>query len=259
MASGTYTPIIIQSAGRLNPNDNYESINDRLANLDCIWSEKELTDLIDDLQEITFQPNKFFLPELSRQFLFQSPTYEAIVQVKNRINDLFAPDSYKKPICFKPVDKINGYELGCDMNEILDGLFFDWVQFKRFYSMWTEIKPELDLVDGFYTEYDNLACSDWSKMDEFGECFGGFWKYPEESEEKKNAWYLSRERNGKKLFELPYPKSFVLETIKLGCGNRQESVPYSNMLCHYMQLKIDAMTKAGDVIPGTEPEFKLYE
>ena len=92
--------------------------------------------------------------------------------------------------------------------------------------------------DEFYTEYDNLACSDWSKQDEYGDCFGGYWDYPDDSYEKKNAWDLTRKANGNALYKLPFPKEVLLETIKIGCGNRMECVRYSNFLCEWVRRKM---------------------
>ena len=82
------------------------------------------------------------------------------------------------------------------------------------------------------------CCSDWYKQDRHGNCFGGFWEYPEGSYQHENARQLSYDDNMKGLLELPYPREFILETIHIGCNNRQESVRYSNFLCEWMERKI---------------------
>lgn len=91
---------------------------------------------------------------------------------------------------------------------------------------------------------EKTCCSDWMKQDRHGVCFGGFWRYPEGSYEKENAYNLSFEDNCMGMFELPFSKELLLETIEIGCCNRLESVRYSNFLCVWLQRKRAAIDKA---------------
>ncbi len=91
-----------------------------------------------------------------------------------------------------------------------------------------------------FEEFEKLCdfCSDWKKMDEHGECFGGFWNYPEGSYERENAGKLSYQKNIKCLWNLPWPKHFIIYTVKRGCNDRMESVRYSNEFCEMMYRSI---------------------
>ena len=126
---------------------------------------------------------------------------------------------------------VNGYKL-YDTSK-LTGLWFRYDYFLELEKLFN--KENTMNEEEFYEKYDDIACSDWSKQDEHGECFGGFWKYPEGSYEKKNAYTLSRDANGKALYKLPYSHALIFETIEYGCGNRQESVRYSNFMCEYVK------------------------
>lgn len=128
---------------------------------------------------------------------------------------------------------VNGYQM------YNGGEVFDKKTFDKLLIIWNNNKQYTP--EEFYDQYDSLACSDWSKMDRHGECYGGFWKYPEDSYEKANAYDLSRKDNGLALYQLPYPKEIVLKTIKYGCNNRHESVRYSNFLCEWIKRKINQM------------------
>jgi hypothetical protein len=51
------------------------------------------------------------------------------------------------------------------------------------------------------------------------------------------------EDNFKGLCELPYPRELIKRTIDLGCGNRNESVRYSNFICEWVKRKAGLMYK----------------
>jgi hypothetical protein len=111
----------------------------------------------------------------------------------------------------------------------------DFIELKKMYE---NNKPMT--FDEFKIEFEKDACTEWSKMDEHGECFGGFWK-SNEPEIRDNAYTLSGENNCKKLYELPYSHKLKLWTVNYGCRTRLESVRYSNFLCHWIEWKIIQM------------------
>lgn len=148
---------------------------------------------------------------------------EDILFISDRI-DLLTKSDYDPKITFDR-DEVNGYKLNKSFTVGYD-IFIEWKK------IWDD-KEEMT-YEKFKDEFNGTACSDWAKMDKYGECYGGYWKYPDDSYEKENAWELSHEENCKALFDLPYPKRFILYTIDIGCSNRQESVPYTNLLCEYM-------------------------
>ena len=65
--------------------------------------------------------------------------------------------------------------------------------------------------------------------------------FAEGSYEKENAWDLTENENITELCKLPYPKKFVLHTVKIGCNNLKESIAYSSFLCEWMRRKVYQM------------------
>lgn len=94
----------------------------------------------------------------------------------------------------------------------------------------------IDLCSGEY------LCHDWSKMDENGELGKGYWAYPEDTEEYKNAFDLMRKLNIKKLMDLPYPRRLVLKSTDIGCANYSECVRYSEFVCKFVKTMYEILT-----------------
>lgn len=146
---------------------------------------------------------------------------------------------------------INGYELHdyyCESNPVSYSYFLKlckiWKNLMEYEDgKWIEkSEPLKELTkEEFFKLFNSTACSDWGKQDEYGECFGGFWKYPDNSHEKEHAYKLSIDKNKRLLWKLPYPKRFLIETINIGCSNRYESVKYSNYLGYWMEEKMKFM------------------
>lgn len=133
-------------------------------------------------------------------------------------------------------EEVNGYHLWTikDNGNIMS--YEDFLTLRK--------KSDIYIPDEEFLQWlDDNCCSDWAKQDRDGECYGGFWQYPEGSYEKENAYTLSREDNFKGLCELPYPRELIKETIKMGCSNRQESVRYSNFICEWIKRKAALMYK----------------
>lgn len=95
----------------------------------------------------------------------------------------------------------------------------------------------------FEKEFTDIACTEWSKQNEHGISYTDFWKAEEGSYEKENAWTLTFNKNCKCLFELPYPKKLILNSVKHGCSNRLECVRYSNFFCEWIKRKIEIMNE----------------
>lgn len=136
---------------------------------------------------------------------------------------------YKEKIIFKETEEANGYKLyDCKMN------IFDICDFLLLLEKFDNTKKMP--YEEFKNEFEKRACSEWSKMDEHGESFGGFWQSNDPAI-RDNAYDLSFENNCKKLYELPYSDKFKLWTVDFGCRNRLESVRYSNFLCNWFYWK----------------------
>ena len=96
-----------------------------------------------------------------------------------------------------------------------------------------EFKTSLKFYFISYNAKNNMCCTDLSKIDRYGESFGGFWLT-----NKENAYELSQQDNFQGLYELPFPHDLIFKTIDIGCGNRKESVKYSNFLCYWIETKM---------------------
>ncbi len=125
-------------------------------------------------------------------------------------------------------EEVNGYKLFNASTNIMDYETFQMLMGLK----------DIAVPDNEFMEWlEDNCCSDWGKQDRHGECFGGFWKYPEGSPERENAYTLSTEDNFKGLCELPYPREIIKKTVQYGCSNRHESVRYSNFLCEWVTRK----------------------
>lgn len=131
-------------------------------------------------------------------------------------------------------DKIDIYEPYSE----LERNYFEYNYFKELCRL---LDDKSMSKEEFVEWAEGNACSDWSKQDEHGECYGGYWKYPEDSEEYENAYDLSREKNLKLLSELTVSLcyednlsyKFLQWTVDYGCSNRLESVRYSANLAYW--------------------------
>jgi hypothetical protein len=143
-------------------------------------------------------------------------------------SNLYAKRFYDAKLVITKSENVNGYKLYYTDQNIMD--FEEFEELRQLYKKNENIPKE-----EFDEWFKDNACTDWCKMDRHGECFGGFWKFPEGTTEKKNAYTLSRKDNCGGLWELPYAKKLIQKTVEIGCGNRMESVRYSNFLCEWIK------------------------
>lgn len=135
------------------------------------------------------------------------------------LSDHAAARYINNPVVMSEKEWVNGYQLYEGIMKV------DYDDFMNLVAKCLMVQP----TEEEFAEYlDNNLCSDWAKMDEHGECYGGFWNAEEGSYEKENAYTLSQQANIYALKALPFPREFIKWTIELGCSNRQESVRYSN-------------------------------
>ena len=146
--------------------------------------------------------------------------------IKNHIKEKFSNQKFYEQLIFSESDEVNGYKLYNCENVIMD-----WLSFTKLAGLYKNSKKLSK--KNFIKKCNDTCCTDWCKMDRHGECYGGFW-----ITDKENAWELSQKDNFKGLYELPYPHDLIFETIRIGCGNRMESVRYSNFLCHWVEQKM---------------------
>ena len=167
----------------------------------------------------------------------------------------------------KKILKLNpNFELDVNMteNEIINNYLlydcqknlFNFSDFQKFKKIYEENTPIT--FEEFTNIYEETACSEWSRQDENGESFVGFWNAPEGSYERKNAWKLTRDKNCKSLYDLPYPKLLIIESIKFGCNERLECVRYSNFFCEFVKRKVEIMRQPSKTTE-TETQSDLDE
>ncbi|AYV85216.1 MAG: hypothetical protein Satyrvirus7_10 [Satyrvirus sp.] len=121
-------------------------------------------------------------------------------------------DELSYPLCSVHFfeNKVHGYNI-----EPYLKIKIHYDEFIELRKIWENSK---DLsFEEFEKIFDDTACNEWSK----------------------NAYMLSREENCKALYDLPYPKEFILETINIGCSNRLECISFSAYLCEYMKKILD--------------------
>lgn len=91
--------------------------------------------------------------------------------------------------------------------------------------------------DEFVEILEDKCCTDWYKEDVNGECYGGYWAYPEGSYEKENARDLTFKSQCDGLWNLPYPKQMIIEMIEHACCRRIDNVRGVNCLCEWVKRK----------------------
>lgn len=229
-----------------NKRDEIVNFLENLENMTNLEQLEKMADLIVRFERIYTVSNG------GPFFIYPTPISDNYVRVCKRIHKLTA--NYSDHIV--QIDKnriLNGYELYdyycyCDSNPVTYNYFLKlckiWKNLMEYKDdEWVEKSEPLEELTEkeFFELFDKTACRDWGKQDEHGECFGGFWKYPDNSDEKEHAYELSIDKNKRLLWKLPYPKRFLIETINIGCNNRYESVKYSNYLGYWMEEKMKFM------------------
>lgn len=217
---------------------NYKTIHELLNKISTLDIQEiiQLKKLISEMENHVMSGLDFMV-----QAMYPTPEfYKGFYDKCNQRLEELAPEYYRVIIEMDEAEELNGYQLYTCSHHIysFDNFLSDIVPAFESYKKVPEMTKE-----EFIAKFEDMACTDWSKMDEHGECYGGFWKYPEGSYERTNAYTLSRETNREKLWELPYPKSFVLKTIEFGCSNRQESVRFSNFICEWARRKYNGWAR----------------
>jgi hypothetical protein len=139
-----------------------------------------------------------------------------------------------KNLLTSSTEKVNGYSL---YNIAYD--YFSYDEFEKIMKTWDDA-TEID-YETFHEWMSDEACTEWYKMDDHGDSYVGFWKFPEGSKEKKNAWQMTFDKNVKCLYDLPFGKSFLKWTINYGCSSGGESVRFSNAMGVWFTRKLKCM------------------
>lgn len=224
---------------RFTKNKDRNDIINSFANIEFIRSEFNVLNTINDIDRLIILANEM---NMLHDFVMREETilYTPVnlfecdyKKIENQCKNI-CPIYYTNVPQIKDTEFINGYQLYDCVTLFPYYMYYSWLR------LWN--KNDANLEETTFLElYYNTACTRWSKMDSNGNNFGCFWDLPKYTNEYKNAYFLTREKNGKLLWNLPFPKYFILETVNIGCNNLMDSVRYSNFLCEWMKRKINTM------------------
>jgi hypothetical protein len=130
-------------------------------------------------------------------------------------------------------------------NEIVNGYNLLWVtgegepllSYAKFMLMLAEVSttPSPSDEDFLKTLHTN-CCSDWGRMSLNGEGYGGpYWNAEIGTDEREDAYNLTRDMNFKALMQLPFHRCLILFSIDIGCAIRLECVRYCNSFCVWFE------------------------
>jgi hypothetical protein len=219
---------------RLPPSDEseIERLHNEIASIprDGVENLRKLSKLYLQLQTELFSKIPIYMRDM--MVMRGLPYDKQLEEIEEQIAALECP-LFNQPMEMKKEEEVNGYKLGSCRQ-----LAFTYGCFLQIAKLWhnQEENAKYDTFEMFCNEV--RFCSDWNKMDKYGECFGGYWKYPEGSPERENAWELSYTENIKCVYDLPYPKAVIARSIQDGCNSRSESVPMSNYYCEWVKRKM---------------------
>lgn len=225
----------------VGPHTKKESPEETINKFYKINEIRELFEDIDNLSYDKLVELKNLLEELKLYYLRKQnltnyfPLLNPFIDWENEVEEQMKKYHlwfYDNMINFSEQQNVNGYKLyDVSRNIMCIDMFLHHV------DLWQN--SEQMTKEEFEKEFYDTICTEWYKMDRNGNSFGGFWSFPEDSPEKNDAWNLTVQDNMNAMFDLPYPKKFVLVTIKMGCNNRMECVRYSNMICEWYKQKYD--------------------
>jgi len=155
--------------------------------------------------------------------------------VTHRINDFVLPGYNLASVTTSQTETVNGFALfDADKDVVSADEYLRLLKLgegKYTYSEWTKAM-------------EGVCCTEWHKMDANGESYGGpYWTADEDSDDYKFAWERTFEANCKAMWDLPFAKELLLETIRIGCDLGSESVRWSNWLCVWLARKREAVEK----------------
>lgn len=192
--------------------------------------------------------------------------YNHVIEKRSVLNDLINTRSslrFKKSICPQMFqDKKFGIKINNKQFLIPfycnPSLPLSEIEVNAYLNKWNKECRSTELTLDEFTKYaTEQLCSEWCKMDEAGEPFGGpYWKADVNSEEYINAYNLTLTRNIYFLYLLPFPKKLVLEACNILCSTRMESVLYVYFfmfLRHIQAMKFHGRTNLDTYVQPTTP------
>jgi len=197
-----------------------------------------LINTIKDLQHEAMRGKQYRDYGIYAPSWFVKPYQEDIDKVDNKLGELYSPKGFNKPVMINIGDVVNGYTIKHGIDES-NGKIMPFVMYEEIKNEWDKPDGELEDYDKFFEAYQENTCTEWAKSDKYGNSYGGYWKYPEDSEEYKNAWTLTYSENCKALYDLPYTKHAIIYLIKICCSMRMDDVVSLVTYCHYFEKLLE--------------------
>jgi hypothetical protein len=160
----------------------------------------------------------------------QCQHHKTVKNIVNRVKLYLDNMYYQHNVVTSSVQFLNGYHLFDSTANIMS-----MEDFRHLWELF--VKNKQVPFRKFEDTFGQIACSNWSYINELGEKDKSNWDAPEDSFENENAWFICRTNNCNKLFALPYPKEVIIESIIFGCRNGKDSVRYSNFICEWVRRK----------------------
>ena len=208
----------------------------RMDKLESITDPAVLNKLREDLYSLgDLRSRRFRMMNFGPHPLF----YEDHLKIVDRLRTL-SPPEFKLPV-EPPLDVTQlpgGYHLK-HRSEDWSFSLSPW-NYCDLMKAWDN-PDQLPTPEALIEYLDEHCCSDWSKQDENGECYGGHWAEPEGSERYENAYEWSRRDNLEALSKLPYPSRAIIWTVEWGCSIRQECVAFTVLCCEWFKRKREQM------------------
>jgi hypothetical protein len=204
---------------------------DECTKADLCTTFDEIVEILDNLHKLE---NECVTKRLSNVLAIpvMYPRPEPLSEYINYVNDLLnklTPDWYTVSVKMSEDEQVNEYYL---YNMKNTSQLFRYDYFLKLEKLFSE--PNIMTQEEFLKKYDNDASFEWSKFNEQGEYFVGFHNCTKDSYENENAYKLTRNVNGKALWNLPYSHALIFETIKYGSAHLRECVRFSNFMCEYI-------------------------
>ena len=148
---------------------------------------------------------------------------DVIEKITNQIKNKISP-YLQITVTFANDEIVNGYSIGNYKNlVIMDGLFTEYFEY------WND-NTNMTFKEFKKSFYNNLFTR-------------GYYNYSKESQDKLWDLTLSPKDNCKILYELQYPKNFILRVTRSGISFKDQLIPHCIYVGELMKRKVDAIDK----------------
>jgi hypothetical protein len=202
---------------------------------------KDIKEVMDDLENIdddklledTLEDIRVREALIRGYYLEQCEDCEDALMVIRRLNEV-SPPWFTEPLVTSEEEIVNGYALYKRNKNIMT-----YLRFLEFPCPDLSATGEMSYEE-FEKQLTEIACSDWYHQDENGNHVDTSTIYDDPEDPPMKTSTQVFETNARALYDLPFSKPFLFETVRAGCKNRLESVRYSNFLGVWMQRRKQA-------------------